>query len=66
MTFHCRLPRGFGIATGWTGGHRTRGDAELLLEIFDLEPERQVLLAEVFTEELTEARTECGLVDDGP
>jgi DNA-binding GntR family transcriptional regulator len=43
---------------------RTRGDVKLALEILHLQPERQVLFAEVIPEEFTKQVTERRIVDN--
>jgi len=64
VTFHRSLSGSLRVATGRAGGHGTRSDAELLLEILDLEPERQVFFTKVVTQELAETGAKRGLLND--
>lgn len=67
MLLHSLLPWRVALPSAGQGSLRGGGrrrDVKLPLEILDLEPERQVLLAEIVPQELAEQRTKWRLVND--
>ena len=52
VSLHHSLPGSVSVSSNnWGGSHSARSDVKFLLEVFDVEPERKIFLAEVTFQE---------------